>query len=74
MTNKEAAAKCDEMASKIAGILVNVNDVKETAEFLQKEMDDNGDPVYDADTAVRDLGLLLADLICYRDEYKTNGK
>jgi len=69
MTNKEAADSYNEMAVKLARIISNVEDMRGRSEYISDEMRDNGDTYTSLSEALEKLGVALANVVIYADEY-----
>jgi len=73
MTGNEIAKMYDEVVSKLANALLDINDAHDTIEYLHQETGDNGDPDFMLDDAIKELGKTLACCVSYRDEYAEDG-
>jgi hypothetical protein len=69
MTSREIHDRYSEMAVELAAIIGKIDDMKGQSEYISRETKDNGDPSIDLSEALEKLGVALANIITYADEY-----
>lgn len=69
LTNAEAACKYSEEAGKLAKAIGDIKDICNCLEYLSERTGDNGDPRWELEDALKDLGIALASTVEYANEY-----
>lgn len=67
---KKAVETYKEAAYEIAKIIGKINDFSGRFDCLSSNLNDNNDPHFDAQEAIEKLGVLLASVVVYQNEYE----
>ena len=67
---KNAVKQQNAHLKEIALMYVKLKDIRDDLKRSSEELDDAGDPSFDAETAMLNLGDLLADLVLYKSFYE----
>ena len=67
---KKAVKTYKEAAFEIATIIGKINDLSGRFDYLSSNLSDNNDPHLDAQEAIEKLGVLLASVVVYQNEYE----
>ena len=68
-TSSEIANEYKEFAIKLARIISDIEDIRQSCEFLSETTRDNADPSMELETCIEKCGIALASIIIYEDEY-----